>query len=86
MAVRSRKVIKPKGRIHMSKAGKAHIPSDISDMMSSRDIGFVSDAKTALLFDPETSASDILKSLNVLKDDLSLRIEVQKKRKIIVRQ
>jgi len=65
--------IKPHGTFKISPGGGANIPSLIRKEIDKEEISFVVDAKTAILFAHGTSLEDILKSIEVLKDDLVLR-------------
>jgi len=66
-------VINPVGTISLSKQGKAHIPTAIKRELGKDIIAYVPDAKTVLLFNPEESADNIIKSLDVIRQDLELR-------------
>ena len=66
-------IIKPKGTMRVTD-GKTHMPSEIRSEITSREIAYISDAKTAVLFDPDTNASDIVKSLKLLIKDIDLRL------------
>jgi hypothetical protein len=70
----SKKKIKSQGALKPSRKGTTHLPKNIRDELGDK-IEYIVDAKTALLFNPDTSPEDILASLEVLKKDLKLRIE-----------
>jgi hypothetical protein len=67
--------VKPKGTLKVTKIGIANIPREIQRELEieNEDIAYVLDAKTAILFNPETSIEDILHSIEVLKQDILLR-------------
>ena len=78
------KQIRPKGTIAVMEAGTAQVPKEIRDELAVPGkgvIAYVLDAKTALLFNPESDPKDVIDSLKVLEADLKLRIEECDKRK-----
>lgn len=71
-------IVKPTDTFKIVKGGKAHIPVQILrelEIKAHEKIAFVCDAKTVILFNPETPPEIILKSLDVLRDDVELRIK-----------
>lgn len=72
--------IKPMGRLKISAAGKTHIPILIRKEIGRRDIPYIVGSKTALLFDSTASVEDILKSIDILRADLLLRVQKEKRR------
>jgi len=75
--MKEEKRIRPKGTIAVSEVGTAHMPKEIREELGIQrgDIAYVVDAKTAVLFSPNSSPKDIIKSLEILIQDLKLRIE-----------
>lgn len=74
--------IKPQGTIKPTPGGTAHIPKSIrTELGNPKEIPFVADAHTVILFNPNKTPEEILQSLEVLRKDLSLRIERQEKKK-----
>lgn len=65
--------VKPHGTFKISQGGNANIPSLIRKEIGAEEIAFIVDAKTALLFPPQASTEDILKSLELIKSSISLR-------------
>jgi hypothetical protein len=68
--------IKPVGSIKLSKQGKAHIPQLIqkeTNTQPGKEIPFVINASTVLLFDPDLNLEELLASIDVLREDVKLR-------------
>jgi len=66
--------LRPVGYIRPTRIGNAHIPSIVRrELGHPREIPFVVTAHTVLLVDPRRSPEEIIKSLEVLKEDLKLR-------------
>ena len=74
MEITVKRKIKSQGALKPSPKGTTHLPKTIRDELGNK-IEYIVDAKTALLFNPDTPPEDILASLEVLKKDLKLRIE-----------
>jgi hypothetical protein len=70
--------IKPHGTIKVSQIGNANIPAQIRRDLETDEIAFVCDAKTAILFNPDTPYEEVIKSLDILKSDLELRKKQEK--------
>ena len=67
--------IEPQGYIKVSEKHRvARIREEILKEVKTFKIPFVTDAKTVILWNPEASPEDVLKSLDILKKDLELRI------------
>jgi len=67
--------IEPKDYIYVSeKHGIARIKKEILKEIGTYKIPYVIDANTVLLYDPTKSAEEILKSIDVLKGDILVRI------------
>jgi len=68
------KRLKPVGYIRPTRTGNAHIPSIVRrELGHPREIPFVMTAHTVLLIDPTKTPEEIIRSLDVLKEDLKLR-------------
>ena len=70
--------IKPIGSIKLTKTSKAHISELIrkeTGIEQGGEIPFVINASTVLLYNPNLSLEEILASIEVLKQDLKLRVE-----------
>ena len=68
--------IKPQGTLKPSKTGSTHLPKLIrKELGNTKEIPFVADAHTVILFNPEKTPKQILQSLDILKRDIQLRIE-----------
>ena len=68
--------IRPKGILLPSKAGTTHLPKEIRDELGNqKKIAYVLDARTAILFNPDTPPEKVLKSLDILRQDIMMRIE-----------
>ena len=81
MSDEKKKQIKPQGTLKPTKGGTAHIPNRIRmELGYPKEIPFVADAHTVLLFNPKSSVEDILESLKVLAKDIRLRVIVQKEK------
>ena len=67
--------IDPQGTLKPSKTGSTHLPKRIrKELGNVKEIPFVADAHTVILFNPEKTPKEILESLKVLRDDILLRI------------
>ena len=64
--------IKAIGYICVNKAGKAHIPVIIRERCETQKIPFLISAYSVLLFNPNLSLDSILKSIDILKEELRL--------------
>jgi len=69
-----REQIKPVGKISISKQGKAHIPDLIRNTIGEKEVSYLINAKTVILFDPSASPEEVLKSLDIMRRDIELRI------------
>jgi len=67
--------IRPVGIIKTNKAGKAHIHKVILEECGGRDIPYVINASTVLLYNPNLNLKDLLASIDVLKRDVKLRLQ-----------
>lgn len=68
--------INPQGTLKPSKTGSTHLPKLIrKELGDVKEIPFVADAHTVILFNPEKTPEQILQSLDILKRDIQLRIE-----------
>lgn len=67
--------IRPVSVIRANKASKAHIHKIIIDECGGREIPYVINASTVLLYDPKLSLEELLASIEVLKDDIKLRVQ-----------
>ena len=65
--------IKPVGSIKVTKRGTAHIPEILRRELDYKRIPFIINARTALLFKPDLSADEVVRSVRVLLNDLLLR-------------
>jgi len=61
------------GHICVNKAGKAHIPTIIRKECAAQKIPFVINANSVLLFNPSLDLDSLLKSIDVLRQDVKLR-------------
>ncbi|MHA1215649.1 MAG: hypothetical protein ACTSPG_10140 [Candidatus Hodarchaeales archaeon] len=68
-------IVKPHGTIKPTEGGTAHIPKQIREELGSDEIAFITDAKTAVLFNPNTPKEKIIASLKILIKDIELRGE-----------
>ena len=72
----STKKIHPQGTLKPSKTGSTHLPKLIrKELGNVKEIPFVADAHTVILFNPGKTPEQILQSLDILKRDIELRIE-----------
>lgn len=71
-------VIRPLNTLKVNKAGKAHIHKVIIEECGGHEIPYVINASTVLLFNPELSLDSLLASINVLKEDVKLRMKREK--------
>lgn len=70
-----RKIVEPHGYISVSKKHRiARIRDEIIREVKSLKIPYVVNAKTVLLFNPDATPEEILASLDVLRQDIKLRI------------
>jgi hypothetical protein len=60
------------GKITFRK-GKAHIPKIVRQELGSDEAGYILDAKTVVLCNPEISADELIKSLELLIEHLKLK-------------
>lgn len=67
--------IRPVGVIKTNKANKAHIHKVIIDECGGREIPYVINASTVLLYNPRLGLDDLLASIDVLKQDVKLRLQ-----------
>jgi hypothetical protein len=67
--------VRPVGVIRANKANKAHIHRVIIEECGGRDIPYVMNASTVLLYNPSLSLDDLLASIDVLKRDVKLRLQ-----------
>jgi len=72
--------IRPVGYVKANKAGKAHIPKVIRQECATNEIPYVINASTVLLYDPTLDLNAILASIEVLKEDIKLRIDPKEAR------
>jgi len=78
----SKHKIKPVGTIKLTRQNKAHIPEIIrheTGVKPGEEIPFVINAATVLLYNPNLELDQLLASLDVLKRDLKLRLQKQKR-------
>jgi len=68
------KKIRPVSHIRVNKAGKAHIHRVIREECATKDIPYVINASTVLLYNPNLSLKELLASLDVLRRDIRLRV------------
>ena len=74
------KRIRPIGEIKISKTGKSHIPAIIRREIGGSDkIPFILNAHTVVLFRDDAKPEDILASLEIIRNDIMLRLERRKK-------
>ena len=66
--------IRPVGVIKANKAGKAHIHKVILKECGGNAIPYVINASTVLLYNPSLSLEELLASIDVLKQDVKLRL------------
>jgi len=74
--------IKPVGTIKLTKTAKAHIPQLIrreTETQPGEEIPFVINAAIVLLYNPKLDLQQLLASLEVLKQDLKLRYQGERK-------
>ena len=69
-----RPIIRPVGVLKANKASKAHIHKIIIENCGGRDLPYVVDASTVLLYNPRLSLEDLLASIDVLMKDVKLRL------------
>jgi len=70
--------IKPVGYLKTTKTAKSHIPELIRRETNTRagdPIPYVINASTVLLYDPSMNLEDILASIDVLRQDVKLRVQ-----------
>ena len=67
--------VRPVGVIRANKDSKAHIHKVIIEECGTRDIPYVMNASTVLLYNPNLSLDDLLASIDVLKRDVKLRVQ-----------
>jgi len=67
--------VRPVGVIRANKANKAHIHKVIIEECGGRDIPYVMNASTVLLYNPSLSLDELLASIDVLKRDVKLRLQ-----------
>lgn len=65
--------IRPVGTLRANKASKAHIHKVIIEECGGRNIPYVINASTVLLYNPSLSLADLLASIDVLRSDVKLR-------------
>jgi len=70
--------IRPVGYIKANQAGKAHIAKVIRKECGTNEIPFVINASTVLLYNPKLNLDEILASIDVLKEDVKLRLRREK--------
>lgn len=79
---KSKKKIRPQGRLRPQPGGTTHLPKDIrQELGNPKTIPYVADANTVLFFREDKEPEEILESVDVLKQDLMLRIEDKKRGK-----
>jgi len=64
--------VRPIGVIRANKENKAHIHKVIIEECGGREIPYVMNASTVLLYNPNLSLEDLLASIDVLKRDVKL--------------
>ncbi len=69
--------IKPSGNITITKSGGANIPARIRNEIDAKSLNYVLDAKSAIVFSPEASADEVLKSIEILRQTIELRKTTQ---------
>jgi len=70
--------IKPVGYLKTTKTSKSHIPHLVRRETGTNPgdkIPFVIDARSVLLYDPDLSAQELINSLEVMKQDIMLRVQ-----------
>lgn len=73
--------IKPQGVLKPTLIGTTHIPKTLREELGNpKEIPYVADAHTVIMFDPSKTPEEILESLDVLRRDINLRIEETKKK------
>ena len=70
-------------RSKLSEAGVLYIPKGIRDCFG-RDVRIVSNATAALFFPQETDYEDVLKSLDIIRQDIEHRKILKEKRPPVV--
>ena len=74
--------IKPKGIMTVSKTNTVHLPVEIVEQLElipdlqdgTKKVAYVTIGKVGLLFNPESSSDEVIKSVKLLLEDLELRI------------
>ena len=75
MSGSERPIIRPVGVLRANKASKAHIHKVIIEECGGPDIPYVINASTVLLYNPRLSLENLLASIDVLKQDVKLRLQ-----------
>ena len=66
--------IRPVGYVKANKDGKAHIHKVIRKECGTNAIPYVINASTVLLYNPNLTLEELLASIDVLRDDVKLRV------------
>uniref|UniRef100_A0A6M3M0F5 Uncharacterized protein n=1 Tax=viral metagenome TaxID=1070528 RepID=A0A6M3M0F5_9ZZZZ len=73
MSVPKKSKIRPVGILKANRAKKAHIHKIIIEECGGCDIPYIINARSVLLYDPRLTAEELIASINVLKDSITLR-------------
>ena len=67
------------GTIKPTETGNAHIPELIRKEIESKQIPYIVNAHTAILYNPDVTVEEILESLDILRRDILLRAGMLRK-------
>jgi len=67
--------IRPVGILRANKKSKAHIHKVIIEECGGRDLPYIINASTVLLYNPKLNLEEVLASIDVLIRDIKLRVE-----------
>ena len=70
-----------KGILKINERGSTYISDELRNDGFIGDVPYYSNARTVTLVHPESSLEDALESLNIIKQDLELRLKAEKREK-----
>jgi len=56
------------------RSGKAHIPKAVRKELDKDEIGYILDARTVVLCDPDMDVNDLLRSIELLMEHIKLKM------------
>ena len=79
MTMENQSEIKAKGTFKISEGGNANIPSEIRKELNKKELAYILNTKSAVIFSPDVSYDDLKRSLKNLIQNVDMRRETSEK-------